>query len=113
MHSKNGKPMGRPPGAKNKSTKEREAAMQAAAARLEGTIEGAFQGDAHTFLVAIYKDPSMPVHLRVDAAKAAVAYEKPRLNASDVNLRQSDQSVMDWLRELDGKTRGIPAAVVN
>ena len=35
----------------------------------------AFEGNAHSLLIAIYKDGSMPIGLRLDAAKAAVRYE--------------------------------------
>jgi hypothetical protein len=41
----------------------------------------AFEGNAHSLLIAIYKDGSMPIGLRLDAAKAAVRYEKPALAA--------------------------------
>jgi hypothetical protein len=33
--------------------------------------------------MAIYKDQSQPIELRVQAAKAAIGYEKPRLTAVD------------------------------
>ena len=108
MGMRTGRPRGRPAGAKNKRTKEREAALQEAAARIEGTIEGAFQGDAHAFLIAIYKDPEMPLNVRVDAAKAAISFEKPRLQASEHNLTSSDQSIAEWLRAIDGSAR-IPS----
>jgi hypothetical protein len=35
----------------------------------------------------------MPLNVRVDAAKAAIGYEKPKLNASEHNLRSSDQTI--------------------
>ena len=41
----------------------------------------AFAGDAHAFLVAVYKNPRIDHHTRQDAAKAALPYEKPRLQA--------------------------------
>jgi hypothetical protein len=49
--------------------------------------KNAFEGDAHALLVTIYKDPTHPIDLRLDAAKAAIAFEKPRLAAlkADVN----------------------------
>jgi hypothetical protein len=99
---------GRQKGTPNKRTVQREAAVQAAAALLDGTIAGAFEGDAHAFLIAVYKNPELPINLRVDAARAAIGYEKPRLNASEHNLRSSDQSVAEWLKALDGSTR-IPS----
>ena len=43
----------------------------------------AFDGDAHSLLVAIYKDKSRPVELRLEAAKAAIRFEKPALAALD------------------------------
>jgi hypothetical protein len=83
MGALTGRPRGRPSGAKNKRTKEREAAVQVAAAQIQNAIKGAFQGDAHTFLIAVYKNPEMPLNVRVDAAKAAIGYEKPKLQASE------------------------------
>ena len=35
----------------------------------------------------------MPLNVRVDAAKAAIGYEKHNLNASEHNLRSSDQTI--------------------
>lgn len=72
---------GRKKGSRNKRTEERLAAMQAAAKQIEDVISGAFAGDAHALLVAIYKDPAHSVVLRLEAAKAAIAYEKPKLAA--------------------------------
>lgn len=36
---------------------------------------------AHELLVRIYQDVSQSIEARIDAAKAAIAYEKPRLAA--------------------------------
>lgn len=83
MGVRTGRPRGRPAGAKNKHTLEREQKMQEMAEVLAGVLPGAFDGDAHAFLMAIYKDPTMPVERRLDAAKAAVGYEKPRLASID------------------------------
>lgn len=44
-----------------------------------------FEGDAHAFLMLTYKDKSLPRNLRVDAAKAAIRFEKPALTAIDAN----------------------------
>ena len=41
-------------------------------------IPDAFAGDAHAYLVGIYKDPTQERHARQDAAKAALPYEKSR-----------------------------------
>lgn len=85
--------------------------MQAAAAKINGAIDGAFEGDAHALLIAVYKNPEVPLNLRVDAAKAAVGYEKPRLNASEHNIRGGEEAVAEWLRALDGSSRGIPSSL--
>ena len=42
-----------------------------------------FDGDAHTLLIATYRDLSQPIEIRLDAAKAAIGYETPRLAAID------------------------------
>ena len=72
---------GRQKGTRNKRTDERLAAVDEAAARLLDAIPDAFAGDAHMLLMAVYKDPDKDWALRVDAAKAAVRYEKPALSS--------------------------------
>src|SRR5438552_8626922 len=79
MGIKTGRPRGRPKGAKNKRTAKREAALQAAAEQIGAAIPEPFQGDAHAYLMLIYKDPAQETAVRIDAAKAALPYEKPRL----------------------------------
>jgi hypothetical protein len=64
MGKRTGNPRGRPKGAKSSRT-----------------VETAFDGDAHELLMAVYKDTSHPLLTRIDAAKAAIGYEKPRLQA--------------------------------
>jgi hypothetical protein len=79
MGTKTGRPRGRPKGAKNKRTAERETAMKELAAQIGKAVGGAFEGDALAYLMSIYKDRSKPENLRVDAAKAAIRYERPAL----------------------------------
>ena len=55
-----GRPRGRPKGAKNKRTVEREADMREMAARIGNAVGGAFEGDALAYLTSIYKDPAKP-----------------------------------------------------
>ena len=69
---------GRPPGSKNKKTLALEAAVQQVAA----SIDGAFEGDAHAFLTAVYRDPAVPLEIRIMAAGRALRVEKPALSAS-------------------------------
>ncbi len=69
---------GRPPGSKNKKTLALEEATRQAAA----SIDGAFEGDAHAFLTAVYRDPAVPLDTRIMAAGKALRVEKPTLSAS-------------------------------
>lgn len=61
--------------------------MQEAAERI-GEVLGsaAFDGDAHALLVTLYKDTTQPLLIRLDAAKAAISYEKPRLSSVEANI---------------------------
>ena len=73
---------GRQRGAKNKRTLAREQAQAKSAEKIETALgASAFQGDAHELLMAIYKDLQQPIGLRLDAARVAIGYEKPRLAA--------------------------------
>ena len=79
---------GRQAGAPNRRTAQRQEAMQEAAARIAQAIgTEAFAGDAHALLIAVYKDPAHEMELRVDAAKAAIRFEKPTLASSTVEVR--------------------------
>lgn len=79
MGTRTGNPRGRPKGAKNRRTEDVEHAVAQAAERIAEVVPGAFEGDAHALLMAVYKDPGHEWPLRVDAAKAAIRYEKPAL----------------------------------
>lgn len=58
---------------------ERNEALQALVVKLGGKIGNLFQGDAHALLMLAYKNEDLPLALRLDAAKAAIGYEKARL----------------------------------
>jgi hypothetical protein len=72
---------GRQKGTKNRKTVLLEEKGREALAEVLGA--DAFDGDAHSLLIAIYKDESHPVELRLEAAKAAIRFEKPALAALD------------------------------
>ena len=55
---------GRPPGRKNNKT----LALEEAARKAAASIDGAFDGDAHAFLRAVYKNPDVPLEIRIQAA---------------------------------------------
>jgi hypothetical protein len=66
-------------GAPNKRTKEALDAARDKSRKMLG--EDAFDGDTHALLMAVYRDRSLPLEVRLDAAKVAINYESPRLNA--------------------------------
>jgi hypothetical protein len=70
---------GRQKGTPNK--RKRQAVVAEAIARVGETIPDAFTGDAHALLIATYKNPNLDHHVRLEAARAALPYEKPRLQA--------------------------------
>lgn len=70
---------GRKKGSANKHSAKRKGAIAKAAELVAAALPRAFKGDAHTYLMAIYKDPRQETAIRIDAAKAALPYEKARL----------------------------------
>jgi hypothetical protein len=89
---------GRQRGTKNRRTEERERALSSAALRISDTLgSDAFDGDAHALLMCIYRDSRQPTTLRLDAAKAAIPYEKSRLSSLDARL--SGPSLADLVNE--------------
>lgn len=83
MGLRTGRARGRPRGARNRRTKEIIQLGQAAAAAIENAIPDAFIGDAHTLLMTVYKNPTFDMAVRLDAAKAAAPYEKPKLASTE------------------------------
>jgi len=72
---------GRKKGQKNKLTVKRAQAMKKVARELKQHNPQLFEGDAHALMMAIYKDPKLPLSIRLDAAKAASKFEKPALSS--------------------------------
>lgn len=85
---------GRPDGARNRRTAELEARAKEAASAIGLAIPDAFDGDAHAFLMTVYRDPRQPLDVRVEAAKAAIRYEKPALAAVDLSMEGRVQHVI-------------------
>jgi hypothetical protein len=94
---------GRKKGVPNKTTRERHEAMERASEAIEAAIGGSFQGDAHALLMTVYKDPSQDWPLRIDAAKAAIKFEKPALSSVEARVEHSFDDVPD--EELDAAIR--------
>ncbi len=114
---------GRPPGSKNKKTLALEEATRRAAA----SIDEAFEGDAHAFLAAVYRDPAVPLEIRIMAAGRALRVEKPALSAShsvtevNVNLAKRLEAARKrvarigrgGLGEENGATLEPPALIID
>lgn len=72
---------GRQAGTPNQRTEAREMKVAQAAAMIESVMPDAFKGDAHAYLMTVYKDTGNPTRDRLAAATAAIGYEKPKLAA--------------------------------
>ena len=79
---------GRVKGTPNRRTSELIEAGRETAMRVLG--EDAFAGDAYALLEIVFRDPAQPWDRRVDAAKAVLPYERPRLMASAVVSKHID-----------------------
>lgn len=47
--------------------------------KLQEALPNVFSGNAHELLMAVYKNEDLPLNTRLDAAKAAIAHETPKL----------------------------------
>ena len=94
-----GKPRGRPKGSLNKSSEKLQQALAEKAVAVEATLDKPFAGDSHGLLMSIYKDLTQPLDIRMEAAKAAIPYEKPRLASTEVRATMGTQSPEEALFE--------------
>ena len=82
--------MGRTSGVPNKRTQAFQEHMVKVSKQIGQVLgEGAFQGDAHAFLMAVYRDSNVPLDMRIEAASVAIRYEKPALQA--VAMKTTEQ----------------------
>lgn len=72
---------GRKKGTKNTATLDRQRAIADMTVKLREALPNVFEGNAHELLMAIYKNEDLPLPTRIDAAKAAIPHETPRLAA--------------------------------
>lgn len=78
---------GRKKGTPNRLTQAREAAVEDLKEQIESVLgPSAFDGDAHALLMSIYKDATQSIVVRLDAARAAIGYEKPKLSSIDASF---------------------------
>jgi hypothetical protein len=96
---------GRKAGTPNKRTVALRTATATAAEQISATLGSeVFHGDAHALLMTVYKDLKQPIGLRMEAAKAALPYEKPRLASIENKIvdefdSMTDEQVEAWLDE--------------
>ncbi len=69
---------GRPPGRKNDATLALEEAARQAAA----SIDEGFVGDAHAFLQAVYRNPEVPLGIRLAGGEPDLPGAAPGVRAS-------------------------------
>ena len=72
----------------------------------------ATEQDAHSLLRMVYLDTTLPIEVRIDAAKAAIGYELPKLNAIDARIDavSHPEGAVDLVlreRQLLGRTFGL------
>jgi hypothetical protein len=79
---------GRQKGSVNKRTRDQQEAIERASEAIAAAIPGAFEGDAHALLMMVYKDPSLDLDTRIDAAGKAIRFEKPMLSAIEAKVTQ-------------------------
>lgn len=91
---------GRAKGTPNKFSLAKKRAKEKAAKKIEAVIDDAYPHNAHALLVAVYKDPKNDLPIRLDAAKAAIGYEVPRLTAVDMKANVTVKSHEEALAEL-------------
>jgi hypothetical protein len=79
---------GRPKGSQSAQTRKRREAVrvvsQAVVAQFETEHPDAFQGDSVDFMRCIYRNPTLPLDVRLDAASKAARFERPALMAAAV-----------------------------
>jgi hypothetical protein len=91
MPFKRGQPKigGRKAGTPNKRTVAKSKAVQEAIKCLQAG-SGSFAGDGYALLTAVYKSEDFDLSVRLDAAKAVMAFERPRLSNIEMTHRSLD-----------------------
>jgi hypothetical protein len=100
-------------GSPNRKTTARARAAARATALADALGSHAFAGDALGLLQLVYRDGRQPVELRLDAARAAAPYERPRLSAITTNVETGltlEQLVLRSLEQAPAKPNGTDAS---
>jgi hypothetical protein len=100
-------------GIPNRKTTARARAAVHAKELVEALGSHAFAGDALELLQLVYRDGRQPIELRLDAARAAAPYERPRLSAMTANLETGltlEQLVVRSLDQAPAKPNSADAS---
>ena len=77
--------------------------MKTVAEEFAEAVPDAFTGDGVAFLQTVYKDPKLPLAVRMDAAAKAARFERPMLASSNVRvIRSIEDLTEEELRVLAG-----------
>ena len=120
MTKPTGKPVGRPKGAADRTQRirgpaKRKIKMDEKIAQVAERVPDAFKGDAHALLISVYTDPAFDMPLRMDAAKAAIRFEKPALASQTIKpldltlLTDEELHFLDRMYTRIERQRGSPA----
>jgi len=69
--------------------------MKTVAVQFADAVPDAFQGDGVAFLQTVYKDPTVSLAVRLDAAAKAARFERPMLSASNVRVIRSIEDLTE------------------
>jgi hypothetical protein len=65
------------------------------AERLKETVPHAFEGDGVAFLQTVYKNPTLPLSIRLDAAAKAARFDRLMLSATNMRVIRSLEDLTD------------------
>jgi hypothetical protein len=69
--------------------------MKAVADEFAEAVPDAFSGDGVAFLQTVYKNPNLPLGVRIDAAARAARFERPMLASNNVRVIRSFEDLTD------------------
>jgi hypothetical protein len=70
-----------------------------------------FDGDAHAFLVSVYRNEDLELDPRIKAAGLALAYERPRLASTTLTVRRPGDMTDEEIAAAIADTRAQAAAL--
>ena len=106
-----GRPKGSPDRTIRKSTTRLQRGIEVATKFLPKTEKAQFERDPLALLMWAYKNPDLPIEVRMQCAIAAIRYEKPRLAPTTVPVRRLLDMTDEELAATISETRAEAAAL--